>query len=258
MTADAQLSYFRPTLVKFRSDRRETMQPTAHTSKDFDAELEHIRSQVLAMGGIVEYQVRYAVEALRTGDLALVSKVEEDERRVNRLECEIDEACTNVIARRNPAAGDLRFLMMVYKTITDLERVGDEAKKIARVSRRLHLSEGSTAGFAEIRLVASVVIDMLRRALDSLARREAEDAPEIARQDQEVDEYFKAILRELLTYMIEDPRTISSSIDVLFIAKALERIGDHAKNISEYVIYMIKGKDVRHVTLEEIEAAVKS
>ena len=257
MTADAQLSYSGPTLVKF-GPRCETMQPTAHTSKDFDAELEHIRSQVLAMGGIVEYQVRYAVEALRTGDLALVSKVEDDERRVNRLECEIDEACTNVIARRNPAAGDLRFLTMVYKIITDLERVGDEAKKIARVARRLHLGEHRTPGFAEIRLVASVVVDMLRRALDSLARREAQDAPEIARQDQEVDEYFKAILRELLTYMIEDPRTISSSIDVVFIAKALERIGDHAKNISEYVIYMIKGKDVRHVSLEEIEAAVRS
>jgi len=233
------------------------MQPAAHTSKDFDAELEHIRTQVLEMGGMVEYQIRYAVEALRRGDVALAKRVAEDELKVNQLERQIDEACTQVIARRAPAAGDLRFLMMVYKTITDLERVGDEAKKIALVARGLHLNERVSPGFPEIRIVSAMVIDMLRRALDSLARLEAQDAPEVVRQDEEVDESFKAILRELLTYMVEDPRTISRSIDVIFVAKALERIGDHAKNLSEYVIYMIHGKDVRHVSIEEIEAAVK-
>jgi phosphate transport system protein len=233
------------------------MQPAAHTSKDFEAELEHIRTQVLEMGGIVEYQIRYAIEALRRGDVALAKRVAQDELKVNQLEREIDAACTQVIARRAPAAGDLRFLMMVYKTITDLERVGDEAKKIALVARGLRLNERASPGFPEIRVVASMVIDMLRRALDSLARLEAQDAPEVVRQDEEVDESFKAILRELLTYMIEDPRTISRSIDVIFVAKALERIGDHAKNISEYVIYMVHGKDVRHVSIGEIEAAVK-
>jgi len=233
------------------------MPPAAHTSKHFDAELEHIRTQVLAMGGIVEYQIRYAVQALRTGDIALVNCVVEHELKVNQLERQIDEACTHVVARRAPAAGDLRFLMMVYKTITDLERVGDEAKKIALVARGLHLSERVSPGFPEIRVVSAVVIDMLRRALDSLARLEAQDVPDVVRQDQEVDDSFKAILRQLLTYMIEDPRTISRSIDVIFVAKALERIGDHAKNISEYVIYTILGKDVRHGTIEEIEAAVK-
>jgi phosphate transport system protein len=233
------------------------MQPAAHTSKDFDAELEHIRTQVLEMGGMVEYQIRYAVEALRRGDVALAKRVAEDELKVNQLERQIDEACTQVIARRAPAAGDLRFLMMVYKTITDLERIGDEAKKIALVVRGLHLNERVSPGFPEIRVVSAVVIDMLRRALDSLARLEPQDVPDVVRQDQDVDDSFKAILRQLLTYMIEDPRTISRSIDVIFVAKALERIGDHAKNISEYVIYTTLGKDVRHATIAELEAAVK-
>ena len=233
------------------------MQPAAHTSKDFDAELENIRSRVLEMGGIVEYQIRYAVEALRRGDVALVNRVIQDELKVNQLEREIDEACTQVVARRAPAAGDLRFLMMVYKTITDLERIGDEAKKIALVARGLRLNERVSPGFPELRVVAAMVIDMLRRTLDSLARHEAQDAPEVVRLDEEVDEHFSALLRRLLTYMIEDPRTISRAIDLVFVAKALERVGDHAKNISEYVIYMIHGKDVRHVSLGEIEAAVR-
>jgi len=234
------------------------MQPAAHISKHFDAELEHIRCRVLEMGGIVEYQIRYAVEALRVGDSALAGRVVKEEVRVNQLEREIDEACTNVIARRAPTAGDLRFLMMVYKTITDLERIGDEAKKIALLARGLRLNERLSPGFPEIRRISRVVLDMLRRALDGLARLEAQGAPEVVRQDDEVDGHFKAILRQLLTYMIEDPRTISRSLDVVFIAKALERIGDHAKNISEYVIYMINGTDVRHGSLEEIEAAARA
>jgi phosphate transport system protein len=234
------------------------MQTAAHTSKHFDAELEAIRTRVLEMGGIAEYQVRYAVEALRSGDTALVSRVIHDEVRVNQLEREIDEACTQVIARRAPAANDLRFLMMAYKTITDLERVGDEAKKIALVARGLRLADRSTPGMPQIQRIAALVIDMLRRALDSLARLEVQAAPDVVRLDEEVDEHFKSILRQLLTYMIEDPRTISRSIDVIFVAKSLERIGDHAKNVSEYVIYMTTGKDVRHVSLAEIEAAAKS
>jgi phosphate transport system protein len=234
------------------------MQSAAHTSKHFDAELETIRARVLEMGGIVEYQIRYAVEALRHGDTALISRVIRDESRVNQLEREIDEACTQVVARRAPAANDLRFLMMVYKTLTDLERIGDEAKKIALVARGLRLAERPGPGLAQIQRVAALVIDMLRGALDGLARLEAQVMPGVVRQDEEVDEHFKGILRQLLTYMIEDPRTISRSIDAIFVAKSLERIGDHAKNISEYVIYMTKGKDVRHGSIEEIEAAAKS
>jgi phosphate transport system protein len=234
------------------------MQSAAHTSKHFDAELETIRTQVLEMGGLVEYQIRYAIEALRTGDAALVNRVIHDEAKVNRLERDIDESCTQVIARRAPAANDLRFLMMVYKTLTDLERIGDEAKKIALVARGLRLAQAAGPGLREVERVAALVIEMLRRALDGLARLEAQAVPDVVRLDDEVDEQFKAILRQLLTYMIEDPRTISRSIDVIFVAKSLERIGDHAKNISEYVIYMTKGKDVRHVSLAEIDAAARS
>jgi phosphate transport system protein len=210
------------------------------------------------MGGIVEYQIRYAIEALRNGDMALVNRVIKDEATVNHLERDIDEACTNVIARRAPAANDLRFLTMVYKILTDLERIGDEAKKIALIARGLRLAERASPGMPEIQRVSALVIDMLRRALDGLARLEAQDVPDVVRQDDEVDESFKGILRQLLTYMIEDPRMISRSIDVIFVAKSLERVGDHAKNISEYVVYMIKGTDVRHGSIEEIEAAAKA
>ncbi len=234
------------------------MQPVAHTSKIFDVELERVRSQVLEMGGIVEHQIRYAIEALRTADLGLVDRVIEGELRVNQLEREIDESCTQVIARRSPAAGDLRFLMMVYKTLTDLERVGDEAKKIALIARGPHVHDRFVAGYPKVRLMSATVIDMLRRALDGLGRLEAQDVPDVVRQDQEVNDAFKAILRQLLTYMIEDPRTISASLDWIVVAKALERIGDHAKNISEYVIYTIKGTDVRHLSIEQIEAAAKA
>ena len=234
------------------------MHPTTHSSRDFDADLLAVRSQVLEAGGIVEYQIRYAIEALRTGDRALVARVIADEDRINRLEREIDEACTHTIARRAPAAGDLRLLLMVYKTITDLERIGDEAKKIALVAREVCLNERLTPGFPEIRMVSTVVIDMLRRALDGLARLEAEAAPEIARMDVEVDGHFKSIVRQLLTYMIEDPRTISPALDLVFVAKALERIGDHAKNISEYVVYVIKGRDVRHLPIEEMEQVARA
>jgi phosphate transport system protein len=234
------------------------MQSAAHTSKHFDAELETIRTRVLEMGGIVEYQIRYAIEALRNGDMALVNRVIKDEATVNHLERDIDEACTNVIARRAPAANDLRFLTMVYKILTDLERIGDEAKKIALIARGLRLAERASPGMPEIQRVSALVIDMLRRALDGLARLEAQDVPDVVRQDDEVDESFKGILRQLLTYMIEDPRMISRSIDVIFVAKSLERVGDHAKNISEYVVYMIKGTDVRHGSIEEIEAAAKA
>ena len=234
------------------------MQTSAHSSKDFDADLFAVRAKVLEAGGIVEYQLRYATEALRTGDRPLVTRVVADEARVNRLEREIDEACTSLIARRAPAANDLRFILMLYKTITDLERVGDEAKKIALVAREVRLNERLTPGFREIRLVASLVIDMLRRALDGIARLEAADAPEIARLDREVDGHFSAIVRQLLTYLIEDPRTISLALDLVFVAKSLERVGDHAKNISEYVVYMIKGRDVRHLPIEEIEQVARA
>ena len=230
-----------------------------HISTQFDAQLEQVRSKVLHMGGAVEDQLSLAVQALHSGEMFVIEQVLEVEHQVNALEMELDELCTNIIARRTPTAIDLRVLTMVVKTITDLERVGDEAKKIVLMAREFFRGgRGYMPRYSEIRSMSAIAIDMLRQALDSFARLDAGAAPEIARRDLEVDDSFRAVLRELLTYMIEDPRTISATLDIIFIAKALERVGDHAKNISEYVVYMIKGKDVRHLSADEIEQAVKS
>lgn len=230
-----------------------------HTSTQFDAQLEHVRAEVLRMGGAVEDQLSLAVRALQVGDMYLIERVLDAENRVNALEMEIDELCTNIIARRTPTAIDLRVVTMVVKTITDLERIGDEAKKIALMAREFFRSgRGYMPRYGELRRMSEIAIDMLRQSLDGFARLDADAAPAVARRDLEVDDSFRAVLRELLTYMIEDPRTISATLDIVFIAKALERVGDHAKNISEYVVYMIKGKDVRHLSAEEIEQAVRS
>jgi phosphate transport system protein len=230
-----------------------------HTSTQFDAQLEQVRSEVLRMGGAVEDQLSLAVQALQSGEMFLIEQVLDVEHQVNALEMAIDELCTNIIARRTPTAIDLRVLTMVVKTSTDLERVGDEAKKIALMAREFFKSGRSyMPRYPEIQRMSAMVIEMLRQALDGFARLDSDVAPQVARRDMEVDDSFRAILRELLTYMMEDPRTISATLDIIFIAKALERVGDHAKNISEYVVYMIKGKDVRHLSAEEIEQAVKS
>lgn len=234
------------------------MHPENHTSKQFDAELEQVRSQVLAMGGLVERQIIYAVSGLKRGEPMLFQKVVEGEAEVNTMERVVDELCTSVIARRQPNANDLRLITASLKTITDLERIGDEAKKIARTSELLHEAGRRIPRLNDLSIVADIVVDMLQRSLNAFARLEVRDTPHIARLDLDVDEHFQGILRNLLTYMIEDPRTISSAIDLVFIAKSLERIGDHAKNISEYVVYMIKGKDVRHVTIEEMEEVARS
>ena len=231
--------------------------PTEHTYKLFDAELEAVRASVLKMGGLVEEQITNAVEALIQGDMKLAEQVDANDHTVNALEVAIDEDCTHIIARRQPTASDLRMVMMVVKTITDLERIGDEAAKIARMARLIHQSERMTLPrFSEVKYMADMVRDMLRKALDAFARLDATKAVEIARQDQAVDEEFRLNLRHLITFMMEDPRTISVFIDILFVIKAIERMGDHAKNMSEYVVYMVKGKDVRHTSLEEIEKEV--
>jgi phosphate transport system protein len=235
------------------------MNSELHTSKQYDAELEQVHSQVVLMGRLVERQLAYATEAFRRRDLVLAERVAVAEPEINALEVSIDELCTTVIARRQPNSNDLRLIMMVLKTITDLERIGDEAKKIGLVTSRIFgPSARHVPRITEVIPAAELVGDMLHRSLEAFGSLEIGDAPGIARQDIEVDEYFQSILRQLLTYMIEDPRTISASLDIIFLAKSLERIGDHAKNISEYVVYMIKGKDVRHVTVEEMEQAVKS
>lgn len=229
---------------------------TEHTSKQFDADLEHIRTRVLQMGGMVEMQIFKAMEGFQTGDIPLLDKVIDGDHRVNLMEVELDEACSHIIAKRQPAASDLRMIMMVIKTITDLERVGDEGKKIAKMSKRLHSSDAPITPQVELKHAANLAVDMLRTALDAFARLDVNAAAQVVRQDSEVDAAFKSIMRQLITYMMEDPRTISHSLEILFIAKSIERIGDHSKNIAEYVIYMVKGRDVRHIGVEEIEKEV--
>ena len=233
------------------------MMLSEHTYKQFDAELESVRANVLKMGGLGEEQITNAVDALVKGDLELADRVDVNDHNVNALEVAIDEECTNIIARRQPTASDLRMVLMVVKTITDLERIGDEAAKIARMAKLIHKTERiSLPRFSEVKYMADLVLDMLRKALDGFARLHATKAVDIARADQQVDEEFRLNLRHLITFMMEDPRTISVFIDILFVAKAIERMGDHAKNMSEYVVYMVKGKDVRHTSLEEIEKEV--
>jgi phosphate transport system protein len=228
--------------------------PELHTSKQFDVELEGLRSRVLQMGGLVESQIIRAVDALANGNITLANAVVADDHRVNALEVAIDEDCTHVIARRQPAASDLRMIMAIVKTITDLERIGDEAQKIARMAKLMYESDRlQTPRFFEIKRAADLALDMLRRSLDSFARLDVAAAAQVVREDMELDEQFRSIIRQLISYMMEDPRTISVSIEILFVAKAIERIGDHSKNMAEYVVYLVKGKDVRHVTLEEIE-----
>lgn len=228
-----------------------------HTSRQFDAELEAVRGRVLQMGGFVEEQIIKAMEALTTGNVNLANHVMAEDHRVNAMEVAIDEDCNHIIARRQPTAGDLRMVMMIVKTITDLERIGDEAEKIARMSKLLYEADRLYAPrFTDIMRMSGLAVEMLHKSLDAFARLEVATAVDVARQDLQVDEEFRSILRHLITFMMEDPRTISLSIEILFIAKALERIGDHAKNMGEYVVYMVKGKDVRHTTVEEMEREV--
>ena len=227
---------------------------TEHTSKQYDAELEAVRAKVLEMGGLVEQQIVSALDALVKLDPKLAKEVMENDRRVNVLEVQIDEDCSHIIARRQPAAGDLRMVMMMVKTITDLERIGDEATKIARTAQKIFDEDRMyKPRFNEIKAMVALVREMLRTALDGFARLDVSKTVEVARQDEQVDEHFRAAMRQLITFMLEDPRTISMSLEVLFVAKAIERIGDHAKNIAEYVVYMVKGKDVRHISVEDME-----
>jgi len=225
-----------------------------HTHKQFDADLEAVRARVLEMGGLVEDQVNKAVEALVTQNAQLAEEVIANDKLVNSLEITSDEACTQIIALRQPAASDLRMIMTIIRAITDLERIGDEAVKIAHFTvKSLNNDRIAIPRYSEIKYMADLAIRMLRTSLDSFARVDASSAAAVARQDMEVDEEFHLIARHLVTYMMEDPRNITLFIDLMFVVKAIERIGDHAKNISEYVVYMVKGKDVRHATLEQLE-----
>ena len=227
-----------------------------HTSKQFDAELEAVRTRVLQMGGMVEQQIVRAIDGLSSGEMSVIDEVIEDDHRVNALEVQLDEDCSHIIARRQPAASDLRLLIAVIKTITDLERIGDEAEKIARMAKLIYAAERMHMPRMEMRNMAGLALEMLRKALDAFARLDVKAALEVVRQDEAVDAEFRAVLRQLITFMMEDPRTISRCLEVLFIAKAIERIGDHCKNMAEYVIYMVQGRDVRHLNEAEIAETV--
>jgi len=218
-----------------------------HLSTQFDHELNRISSNVLELGGLVEMQIRQAMYALSEFSSEVADQIEQDELRVNALELDIDRELSSIIARRQPTAIDLRLLLAISKTTANLERVGDEAAKIARMVKRIIASGKARALPAgELRRAAELAAEQLRRALDAFARLSAEDSVAIIRDDSEVDREFDAFVRVLITYMMEDPRTISASLDLLTLAKSIERIGDHAKNIAEFVIYIVKGADVRH------------
>jgi phosphate transport system protein len=224
-----------------------------HLSKQFDAELESIRSRVLEMGGLVESQIRRALEGFNSGDRVLLDDVIATDRRVNEMEVALDGACSHVIVKRQPAANDLRLIFAITKTVTDLERIGDEAQKVARMGKSIHERDGKNrfTRTADVRHAAEIVLSMLRRALDAFARLDTQSAQDVIEQDQLIDSEFQSLLRQLVTYMMEDPRTITTSIDVIWVAKAIERMGDHAKNMAEYVIYIVKGTDVRHTASRE-------
>src|SRR5690625_880441 len=224
-----------------------------HTNKQFHADIETTRSMFLEMGGLVEAMVRDGMEALASGNSDLVEQVRRHEKEVNRLEVEIDERIILLIARNQPTAGDLRLLLSISKMLTDMERCGDEAEKIAKVAQRLHEAQTRYEPVVELRHMSNLVGTLIRNALDAFAREDPLSAANVVRADKEVDKEWKASLRHIITYMIEDPRTISHSIDLIFIARAFERIGDHAKNMAERVIYMVRGADVRHTGVKHTE-----
>jgi phosphate transport system protein len=231
-----------------------------HLSTQFDAELSGISARVLEMGGLVESQVSQSVQALSQFDGDLASQVLRQEERVNQMEVEIDHDLSAIIARRQPTARDLRLLIAVSKTIANLERVGDEAARIARTVQRLintGMSIRLRVPVSDLQFEADLAIAQLRKALDAFARLDTAKALEVLKQDDQIDQEFDGLLRKLITYMMEDPRTITSSIDLVFVAKAIERIGDHGKNLAEAIIYVVKGTDVRHTSMEGVENAIR-
>ena len=232
----------------------ETADLSHHISRRFNEDLEKVRNQVLSMGGFVEEQLSRAVSALVEGDSELGQSVAHDDYKVNRMEVSIDEECSRILATRAPAAGDLRLIVAIIKAITDLERMGDECEKIGYIASRLAAQERPVDKYREVKHLGRVVQTMVHDALDAFARMDPKAALEVARKDRLVDEEYEAIQRQSITFMMEDPRSIRRAIDVMWVVRSLERIGDHAKNICEYVIYMVHGKDVRHIRIEDVES----
>ncbi len=229
-----------------------------HLSTQFDSELSAVSTRVLELGGLVASQIRQAIYALMQFSAEVADQVIETEARVNAMEVDIDRELSSIIARRQPTARDLRLLIAISKTTANLERVGDEAEKIARMVRSI-IASGSPRSLPsrELRVAAELAGALLNKALDAFARLDTNAALSILKEDDQIDQEFNGFVRKLITYMMEDPRMISPSLDLLFLAKAIERIGDHAKNIAEFIIYVVKGEDVRHSTMAQIESVVR-
>ncbi|MEM7432368.1 MAG: phosphate signaling complex protein PhoU [Pseudomonadota bacterium] len=224
---------------------------TDHISRRFNNDIEELRSNVLAMGGLVESQLSKAIAAIVSGDSELGLQVAHDDYKVNEFEVSIDEACSRVLATRAPAAGDLRLIVAIIKTITDLERIGDEAEKIGFLASKLAGMDRPSDSYRELKTLGNHVLHMLRDAMNAFARLDVEEAFEVVREDEAVDEEYESIARQCITFMMEDPRSIKRVMNVTWAARSLERIGDHSKNICEYVIYMVQGRDVRHTDISE-------
>ncbi len=236
----------------------ETADLSHHISRRFNEDLERVRGKVLSMGGFVEQQLAKAVTALVDGDSQMGEAVARDDYQVNNMEVSIDEECSRILATRSPTAGDLRVIVAIIKAITDLERMGDECEKIGNIASRLATQERPADKYREVKHLGRIVQDMVHDALDAFARMDADAALQVARQDRFVDEEYESIQRQSITFMMEDPRAIRRALDVMWVVRALERIGDHAKNICEYVIYMVHGKDIRHIRLEDVESELSA
>ncbi|MDJ0813549.1 MAG: phosphate signaling complex protein PhoU [Woeseiaceae bacterium] len=224
---------------------------TGHISRRFNKDIEDLRSEVLTMGGVVEAQLARAIAAIVSGDSELGLKVAEDDYKVNDLEVSIDEECSRILATRAPAAGDLRLIVAIIKTITDLERIGDEAEKIGFLASKLAGMDRPSDSYRELKTLGTHVSHMLRDAMNAFARLDVDEAFEVVREDEDVDQEYNSIQRQCITFMMEDPRSIKRVMNVTWTARSLERIGDHAKNIAEYVIYMVRGRDVRHTGISD-------
>lgn len=229
-----------------------------HISRQFNEEMEDIRNKVLAMGGLVEQQVALATKAFMGYDMESAEQVVQQDKLVNELEKDIDHECTEIMAKRQPAAFDLRMLIATIKIITDLERIGDEAARIAKMTMKLEGADYYQDKYYEIEHLLELVKDMLNGALDAYARTDVDEVIAITAQDAKVDREYTSITRQLITQMMENPRNITRALDIMWTARALERIGDHTCNVCEHVIYMVKGKDVRHVSREELEKTVNT
>ncbi|KGE78602.1 phosphate transport system regulatory protein PhoU [Halomonas sp. ND22Bw] len=228
-----------------------------HISRQFNHELEELKTHLMAMGGLVEKQVQDAVRALLDSDSALAERVVDNDRAVNDMQIKIDDECTQILARRQPAASDLRLVLAVIRAASDLERIGDEASKIARNALELVESQNGSRGFVEVRVISEHVRKMMRDALTAFARFDTEMALKVVQEDEQVDNEYKSAMRSLMTFMMEDARAISPVLGIMWILRALERIGDHSNNLAEYVVYLVKGLDIRHTAPDDLDDEVR-